>query len=219
MFSEVRAEPEPVASCLRWKGIEPAGFYERVGKGVTPYATYSCSARCLGAVLDRRGVRRLGAARLPHRTRPARAVPRAVLPGWPRPRRGSVGALARLPPPPRPDRLLGQGQVARWRPSAGGDPRPVGWFLYPPRARAAQQELSRNGGDALGRCAHRGGFGHLGRGSTQERARGLVARTGVSQGLAREPPYPPSPVEMEFSECWKLPPYSRLRSVARGLGR
>jgi hypothetical protein len=33
MFSEVRAEPEPVASCLRRKGIEPAGFYERVGKG------------------------------------------------------------------------------------------------------------------------------------------------------------------------------------------
>src|SRR5918999_5057910 len=103
-----------------------------------PYATYSCSASCLGAVLDRRGIRWLGATRLPYGTRAARAVPRAVLPGWPRPRRGAADTLARLLPSPRPDRLLGRSQVARWQPSAGGDPRPLGWFLYPLGAPAAQ---------------------------------------------------------------------------------
>src|SRR5215213_1869860 len=146
-------------------------------KEVTPYATYSRSARRLGAVLGQRGIRWLGATRLPYGTRRARTVPRAVLPGRSRPRRGAVGTLAGLLPSPRPDRLLGRGQVARRRPSAGWDPRPVRWFLHPPRARAARQEFSRNGGDALGRPAHRGGFGHPGRGSTQERAPRLVPRT------------------------------------------
>src|SRR5215207_4480272 len=122
----------------RW----PAELYGRVGKEVLRYATYSCAACCFRAVLDQRGIRRLGVAWIPHRTRPARTVPRAVLPGWARPRRGIVGALARLLLAPRPDRLLGRSQVARWQPSACGDPRPVGWFLCPPRARASQQELS-----------------------------------------------------------------------------
>src|SRR5687767_12434613 len=144
---------------------------------VTPYATYPCSASCFGAVLDRRGIRWLGATRLPYGTRPAWRVPRAVLPGWPRPRRGAADTLARLLPPPRPDRLLGRSQVARWQPSAGGDPRPVGGVLYPPRARAAQQELSGNGGDALGRSTDRGGAGYPSLGSTQERAPGLVLPT------------------------------------------
>src|SRR5918992_5627590 len=82
-------------------------------KEVTPYATHSCSASCLGVVPGRRGIRWLGATRLPYGTRPARAVPRAVLPGWARPRRGAVDTLARLLPSPRPDRLLGRSQVAR----------------------------------------------------------------------------------------------------------
>src|SRR5215218_9505349 len=105
------------------------------------YATYSRAACCFGAVLDRRGIRRLGFAWIPHRTRPARAVPRAVLQGWARPRRGAVGALARLLPAPRPDRLLRRSQVAGWQPAAFGDhgsaprtlfsssfvDRPIGW--------------------------------------------------------------------------------------------
>src|ERR671916_499741 len=124
-------------------------------KEVTPYATYSCSPRRFAAVLDQRGIRRLGAARLPYWTRPARAVPRAVLPGRPRPRRGVVDTLARLLPSPRPDRLLGQSKVDRGRPSAGGYPRPVGWVLYPRRAGAAQQGFPRDGGDAPRGPAHR----------------------------------------------------------------
>src|SRR5215218_10946636 len=149
-------------------------------KEVTPYATYSCSSRRLGAVLGQRGIRWLGATRLPYGTRRARTVPRAVLPGWPRPRRGAVDTLARLLPSPRPDRILGRSQVACRRPSAGGDPRPVGRFLCPPRARATQQELSRNSSDALGRCAHCGGAGYPSRGSTQERAPGLIVQEGFA---------------------------------------
>src|ERR671920_803903 len=72
--------------------------------------------------------------------------PRQQFQGRPRPRRCAVDTLASLLPPPRSDRLLRQGQVARWRPT------------------------------------HRGGAGHLGRGSTQERAPGLVVRTGRETG-------------------------------------
>src|SRR5215203_373963 len=139
-------------------------------KEVRQYATYSCATCCFRVVLDRRGIRRLGFAWIPHRTRPVRPVPRAVLPGRARPRRGAVGALARLLLAPRPDRLLGRSQVAGWQPSACGDHGSVGWLLHPPWAREAQQELSRNGGDAAGRSAHRGGVDHLGRGFTQERS-------------------------------------------------
>jgi hypothetical protein len=45
-----------------------------------------------------------------------------------------------------------------------------------PWAREAQQRLSRNGGDAARRCAHRGGAADLGRRSTQERSPGLVVQ-------------------------------------------
>src|SRR5918998_3857385 len=116
-------------------------------KEVTPYATYSCSARRFAAVLDQRGIRRLGAARLPYWTRPARAVPRAVLPGRPRPRWGVVDTLARLLPSPRPDRLLGQSQVDRGRPSAGGDSRPVGGVFFAPLGRGGPKKLSSEGGE------------------------------------------------------------------------
>src|ERR687890_2063027 len=85
----------------------PAGFSKGgPEKEVTPYATYSCSSRSLGAVLDQRGISRLGVTWLPYRPRSARAVPRAVLQGRPRPRRCAVDTLARLLPSPRPDRLL-----------------------------------------------------------------------------------------------------------------
>jgi hypothetical protein len=136
---------------------------------IAVYATYACIARRLGAVLGQRRIRWLGTARVPYRTRPARPVPRAVLPGRARPRRGAVGALARLLPAPRPDRVLRQSQVARWRPSARGDHGPVGWFLHPPRARAAQSSLDRDGGDAVRRSPERRGVDHLGRGSAHER--------------------------------------------------
>src|SRR5919112_827571 len=140
------------------------------------YATHARATCCFRAVLDRRGIRRLGFAWIPHRTWPARAVPGAVLPSRARPRRGAVGALARLLLAPRSHRLLGRSQVGGWQPSACGDHGSVGWLLHPPWAREARQKLTRNGGDAAGRCAHRGGADHLGRGSTQERSPGLVVR-------------------------------------------
>src|SRR5215217_9202051 len=149
-------------------------------KEVRQYATYSCATCCFRVVLDRRGIRRLGFAWIPHRTRPVRPVPRAVLPGRARPRRGAVGALARLLLAPRLDRLLGRSQVAGWLPSACGDHGSVGWLLHPPWAREAQQELSRNCGDAAGRSAHRGGVDHLGRGFAQEHSPGFVAQEGFA---------------------------------------
>jgi hypothetical protein len=64
-----------------------------------------------------------------------------------------------------------------WGFDGRGDPRPVGWFLCQPWARASQQELSRNGGDALGGSTDRGGADYPSLGSIQERAPGLVLPT------------------------------------------
>src|SRR3712207_256129 len=66
--------------------------------------------------------------------RPARGVPRTVLPGRPRPCRCAAGALARLLPLPRQDRVPNGGSVACGIASARGDHRSVGRLLPPSRA-------------------------------------------------------------------------------------
>src|SRR5262249_2175633 len=176
------------------------------------HGTNSSAADHRGAVAGERGIRRLGIARLPHRTRRTGCLPRAVLPGWPRARRSAAGVVAGLLPVPGPGRLLDWRAVA----CAGAGPRrhrragrglfcsSMGW------ARKAAVTRDRLDPD---RCAWaRGGAGHLGSWADQD---GLISsRTGSRRPKARGPSR--AGVARAPPTAWRAePPGLRLATVSR----